>query len=220
MIDCRAAETLPLQPLEPGERFGRGGDHWTTHWMRIEIPLPIEGEQGRRFLRWECQGETTVWIDGQPWAGLDRGHPECPLPDTACSVWLECCNWQTGIWISMSDSQGIGPHGLAFGHAELVVRDPVAWACHCDLDAIVQVMDAALRGEPDLKLATSFGYCRCASIVFAASSTTARRARRRLRSMAGHGRPLGSRRGVPGDARAVACRELATAGRRVRSRPH
>lgn len=159
-IDCREAASLPLVPLQPGELFGRGGDQWTTHWMRIDLPPADEGEAGLRYLRWQCQGETTVWSDGQPWAGLDIGHRHCPLPDQGGPLWLECCNWQTGVWISMINSEAIGPHGLRFDGAQLAVRDPTAWHCYCDLDAIVQLMEAALRAEPDLKLVPHMGYCR------------------------------------------------------------
>ncbi len=164
-VEYDQAINLPLQPLQPGEHFGRGGDNWTTFWLQLEIPQAAPGEQGLRYLRWQCQGETTVWIDGQPWAGLDLGHPDCPLPDDACTLWLECCSWQTGIWISMLASEGIGPHGLRFDGAELAIRDPTAWDCHCDLDAIGQMMEQALRGEGDLKLASTMGYSRALETV-------------------------------------------------------
>ena len=166
-IDYRQAILLPLQPLEPGEQFGRGGDHWTSFWLKTDIPaaapdIPAAASQqsGLRYLRWRCQGETTVWIDGRPWAGLDLGHPECPLPDSACTLWLECCSWQTGIWISMLANENIGAHGLRFEGAELAIRNRVAWDCHCDLDAIGQMMEQALEAERDLKLAPTTGYNR------------------------------------------------------------
>jgi alpha-mannosidase len=60
----------------------------------------------------------------------------------------------------MVASEAIGPHGLRFDGAELAVRDPVAWDCHCDLDVLVQTMEQALRAEADLKLASTMGYCR------------------------------------------------------------
>ena len=159
-VGIEEAMGLPLKPLVSGDRFGRGGDNWTSHWMRTVVPAAQPGESGLRHLSWACDGESTVWIDGQAWAGLDLGHSSCPLPDIACDAWIECCNWQTGIWISMSDSRGIGPHGLEFEGAELAIRDPHAWECHADLDAIGQVLTAAVRCEPDLHLAATFGYCR------------------------------------------------------------
>lgn len=154
------AASLSLQPLPPGALFGRGGDQWTQFWLRADLVRAADDERGRRFLRWQCQGETTVWIDGRPWAGLDPGHPECPLPDDEGPIWLECCSWQTGIWIAMVDSAAIGPQGLRFDGAQVAVRSADAWACYCDLDAIVQMMDLALSGQPDLKLAKRIGYSR------------------------------------------------------------
>jgi alpha-mannosidase len=158
-IDYQSAISLPMQPLEPGEYFGRGGDHWTSFWLRIDIPAAAE-KSGLRYLKWQCQGETTVWINGRPWAGLDLGHLECPIPDDACTLWLECCSWQTGIWISMLANEGIGPHGMRFESAQLAIRNPTAWDCHCDLDVIGQMMIQSLRAESDLKLAPTIGYCR------------------------------------------------------------
>ncbi|MEO2047582.1 MAG: glycoside hydrolase family 38 C-terminal domain-containing protein [Pirellulales bacterium] len=159
-IDCQHAALLPMQPLEPSTHFGRSGDHWTSFWLKIDIPAAAAEESELRYLRWRCQGETTVWIDGRPWAGLDLGHSECPIPDNECTLWLECCSWQTGIWISMLTNESIGPHGLRFEGAELAIRNPTAWNCHCDLDVIGQIMEQSLRLESDLKLATTFGYCR------------------------------------------------------------
>lgn len=152
------ATSLEMQPLQPGEYFGSGGDTWSTTWLRIDIAPAVDAEAGRRFLRWQCQGETTVWIDGRPWAGLDIGHRECPVPDEACRLWLECCNWQTGIWISMLASEAIGDHGIRFERAQLAVRDSVAWDCHCDLDVIVQMSEQAVRQEPGLKLPPTIGH--------------------------------------------------------------
>lgn len=159
-IDCVQAASLAMRPLKPGDHFGRGGDQWSWFWLRIDVPTATADEVGQRYLRWQCQGETTVWIDGQPWAGLDPGHRECPLPDHACTLWLECCSWQTGIWISMADTEAIGRSGMRFDGAQLAVRNPIAWDCYCDWDAIVQTMEQALRHEPDLKLAERVGYCR------------------------------------------------------------
>ena len=159
-ITVADAEKLPLSPLQPGESFGRGGNHWTSFWMRIEIPPEANSDAGDRFLRWKCQGETTVWLDGIPWAGLDLAHNECPLPNHACTLWLECCSWQTGVWITMEGNAEIDRHGLRFESAEIVMRDQDAWQCRVDLDVIVQTMDEALASETDLKLAPRVGYCR------------------------------------------------------------
>ena len=65
----------------------------------------------------------------------------------------------------MLDPETIGPHGMRFDGAELAVRDPNAWTCHCHLDVIVQMLEQALRQEGDLKLAERIGYCRALETV-------------------------------------------------------
>ena len=157
-LSSQQAARLSFKSLSPGEFFGRGGDQWTQFWMRIDLDEGLTGDE--RYLLWRCQGETTVWIDDRPWAGLDLGHRECPLPNHACTLWLECNSWQTGIWISMIQSESIGPHGLLFDGAEVGYRDTVAWDCHCDLDVIAQLVEHALHAENDLQLAENMGYCR------------------------------------------------------------
>ena len=41
--------------------------------FRFEIPAAARGQKGRRYLHWDCRGESTVYIDGKPWAGIDPG---------------------------------------------------------------------------------------------------------------------------------------------------
>ena len=98
MLDGGQAASLAYTPVRPGEHFGAPHGGWSHRWFRVEIPAALEGERGRRFLRWKCQGETTAFIDGVPWAGLDPGHPTCPLPDAAAVLYLDTGTWQTGIW--------------------------------------------------------------------------------------------------------------------------
>ena len=102
-------------------------------------------EAGRRFLRWKSQGETTVYRDGVPWAGLDVGHPTCPLPDAAAELYLDTGTWATGIWAP--GAEPIGPYGLRFDYAELRVRDAAAWDLKWDLDALLQLVEMLLADD-------------------------------------------------------------------------
>ena len=79
-----------FKPVRPGETFGPPFGHWNQRWFQVEIPMPSLGQMGQRFLFWDCRWETTVFIDGEPWAGLNVAHEFCPLPDKACTLFLDC----------------------------------------------------------------------------------------------------------------------------------
>ena len=157
LLDCGQALSLPYTPVTPGEHFGAPHGDWSHRWFRVAIPAAPEGERGRRFLRWKCQGETTACIDGVPWAGLDPGHPTCPLPDTAAVLYLDTATWQTGIW-TPEPPEAIGPYGLRFDFAELRIRDAAAWDLKWDLDALRQLGDLLIQDEATAVDATGHGY--------------------------------------------------------------
>ena len=157
MLDGGQALSLPYTPVTPGEHFGAPHGDWSHRWFRVAIPAAREGERGRRFLRWKCQGETTAFIDGVPWAGLDPGHPTCPLPDTAAVLYLDTATWQTGIW-TPEPPEAIGPYGLRFDFAELRTRDAAAWDLKWDLDALRQLGDLLIQDEDAAVDATGHGY--------------------------------------------------------------
>jgi len=131
------------------------GGGWRQRWFKLRVPAAKKDERGRRDLRWRCQGQTTVYLDGEPWAGLDVGHPTCPLPDGAAALWLDCSTWVTGIWVR--GAEPVGPYGLRFDGAAVVVRDETAWRLHHDLDALRQLLDRLLA-EEGLKLPAGNGY--------------------------------------------------------------
>ena len=157
MLDVRQAASLLYTPVTAGEHFGAPHGDWSHRWFRVRIPAAREGERGRRFLRWKCQGETTACIDGVPWAGLDPGHPTCPLPDTPAVLYLDTATWQTGIW-TPEPPEAIGPYGLRFDFAELRIRDAAAWDLKWDLDALRQLGDLLIQDEDAAVDATGHGY--------------------------------------------------------------
>lgn len=145
--------------VAPGELFGPGGGGWQQRWFRVDVAAAQPRERGRRFLQWDCQGETTAFIDGKPWAGLDIAHKTCPLPDRALSVWLDCSTWQTGIWppgVHPGVTQ-IGAYGLRFDGCSMRLRNPLAWQASWDLDVFVQLMNVLLQRE-GLKSTGGFGF--------------------------------------------------------------
>lgn len=148
-ISLDRARRDSLSEVHPGEHFGRPGGAWQQRWFRVDVSAATAAERGRRHLQWDCEGETTVFHDGTPWAGLDIGHKTCPLPDDACTLWLDCSTWQTGIWPPGVHPQAvqIGRSGLRFDGCRIRIRDEEAWQVRWDLDAAVQLMSALLERD-------------------------------------------------------------------------
>lgn len=150
-VGLDVAHTQTFAPIRPGERFGlpdtdAGGRHrnnlWTNRWLRCAIPVAADAERGARHLTWTCSGETTVFIDGEPWAGLDWCHPTCPLPDHACELWLDVSLYNTG-----NPADWIGSQGVEFVSANLEVRDSAAWAVYHDLDVLTLHIEWLLQRD-------------------------------------------------------------------------
>jgi alpha-mannosidase len=142
-VPVARAGQQPLRKVKPGEYFGPANGGWGQRWFRVEIPAPQAGEKGRRHLHWQCVGETTAFIDGEPWAGFDSAHRTCPLPDRACTVWLDCGTYNTGIWAPSFEAPN--RFGIRFDWARLGVRDAAAWKAFWDLDACIQLMTFHLK---------------------------------------------------------------------------
>jgi hypothetical protein len=89
-VDVEEAARQHLTPVRPGDYFGPPCGGWQARWFQVAVPETSEDEAGRRYLGWECDGESTVCLAGVPWAELDAGHVTCPLPARACTLWLDC----------------------------------------------------------------------------------------------------------------------------------
>ena len=142
-LPLAAGQQQKFQPIAPGTVFGPGNGDWKQRWFRVEIPAANPGEEGRRHLRWDVQGETTVYHEGKPWAGLDVAHRHCPLPDIACTLWLDCGLWVTAMWVP--GSKPIDAFGPRFDGCFLVVRDAETWDAYWDLECILQVLARQYR---------------------------------------------------------------------------
>ncbi|GDY14691.1 hypothetical protein LBMAG53_35690 [Planctomycetota bacterium] len=130
-------------------------NQWCNRWFRIDLPAAAKGEAGLRHLVWACDGETTVYWKGEPWAGLDAGHASCPVPDQAGTLWLDCGCYATGIWVP--GRRVIGPDGLRFDSASLAVRDQAAWSASCDLDVLLDLLVVSLD-KAGIKWSGSAGF--------------------------------------------------------------
>ena len=139
------APAQPYRPITPGDYFGEPFGEWQQCFFKVEVGAPQADEAGRRFFFWNCRGETLVYIDGQPWAGLDVAHPFCRLPDRACTLWLDCATYQTCMWVP--DMQPIDPYGLRFEGAWTAARNEPVWQAFYDLDVLVELMTLLLKRD-------------------------------------------------------------------------
>lgn len=147
------ARRLRFEPVMPGSFFGPARGGWRQRWFLLDVGQPPRGVV--RHLFWRCQGETTVYHRGQPWAGLDGAHPSCPLPPAGGRLLLDCGTYQTGDWAFKRED--ISEYGLRFDGAHLADRDPAAWRAHHDLEILAQLMQRllSLTGWKDVNV---FGY--------------------------------------------------------------
>lgn len=145
MISVDLASGLAFSPIEKGHYFGEPDGEWQQAWFKVEIPAPQDGQQGRRYFFWDCRGETTAYIDGQPWAGLDVAHPYCILPDRACTLWLDNGTYQTCIWYE--GAKPIDQYGLRFDGAWTACRNLKNWETYWDLHVLSDWMAYLLQRD-------------------------------------------------------------------------
>ncbi len=125
-LNLAAAQRLPRRAAKPGSAWGRLFDQ---RWCRVALP-----PGPRRWLRWDEQGEATLYLDGVPFYGFDVAHRVCELPAGAREAWLECLCVQSAIW--HPDALGLSPGGNLFRAAQLLRRDDAAWAAYHDLNCL------------------------------------------------------------------------------------
>lgn len=121
------AKATPLQHLQLPFFWGRQFD---TAWFRLSFPRPTD--DNLCWLQWKEQGETTVYVDGEPWAGLDVAHFECRLPAGISEVWLEVACMESGIW-KFGGRKALTDAGCRVEAGSLMQRDETAWKVMHDL---------------------------------------------------------------------------------------
>jgi alpha-mannosidase len=138
-VSLAVAKKFPRRAVRDGESWGRLYDQ---RWCRVAIPA-----SGGRWLRWDEQGEATLFINGMPFYGFDVAHRTCELPAGVREVWLECLCVQAAIW--HPDAKGLGAEGNVFRGAQLLHRDDEAWAAYHDLNCLYDwMMELRLREHP------------------------------------------------------------------------
>lgn len=136
----------PLTAVVPGETFAGPGDTWRQRWFKLAVPAAKPGQEGRRVLFWDSQGETTVYIDGTPWAGIDIAHRYCVLPDAACELWLDTGTYQTAIWYD-APKNVVDQFGCRFDGAWICCRNAAGWQAYWDLHCLEALMDDLLKQD-------------------------------------------------------------------------
>ena len=152
-VSVAAAGRKRYTAVAPGSFFGPARGGWCQRWFALRVQAPPKDVT--RHLFWRCQGETTVYHRGEPWAGLDGAHPSCPLPPAGGRLLLDCGTYQTGDWAFTREP--ILEYGLRFDGAHLADRDEDIWQAHHDLEILAQLMEhqLALSGWKNVN---AFGY--------------------------------------------------------------
>jgi len=138
-VDWSGAREQAMTPLLANAYWGRLYDR---AWRRITLP---DDAPAGAFLEWQDQGEATLYIDGEPYAGLDVAHRTVRLPEGARELWIESYCMQTGVW--HPEAKGLDARGSHFTGAWLCERDEEAWAAWLDLSALVDCLGFLRESE-------------------------------------------------------------------------
>src|SRR5688572_6152864 len=144
------ARQMPFTPV-PDERF-HWGPKYAQRWFQVALP-PMR-EAGTRYLMWEDQGEATVYVDGEPYYGLDIAHRHCPLPDAAKEIYIEAVCIRTGIWLD-GTAPALCDAGSDYRPPRLLRRNDLAWSTYHDLRVLLDVITCELHDtQPQAKAVT------------------------------------------------------------------
>lgn len=139
-----AARRLKRRAAPAGEAWGRLFDQ---RWSRLS--LPSAAATPPRWLRWEEDGEATLYLQGVPFYGFDVAHRTCALPAGAREAWVESIAVQAAIW--HPEARGLPPEGNRFRGASLGRRDEEAWAAYHDLLCLHELlMEERAKAFPEL----------------------------------------------------------------------
>ena len=129
-VSLAAGRKFPRRAVRAGETWGRLYDQ---RWCRVTIPTG-----GGRWLRWDEQGEATLFINGMPFYGFDVAHRTVELPAGVREVWVESLCVQAAVW--HPDAKGLDEKGNLFRGASLLRRNDEAWAAYHDLNCLYDYM--------------------------------------------------------------------------------
>ncbi|MEM6750478.1 MAG: glycoside hydrolase family 38 C-terminal domain-containing protein [Planctomycetota bacterium] len=114
------------------------------------LAIPPEQRSAGRYLRWDDQGEATLFHNAEPVYGFDPGHKHAPLPEGVDELLIESICCRTGVWVP-GEHQGLSPEGSVFRGAFLAQRDDDAWSAYFDVETALGLAVAKLKLEfPDI----------------------------------------------------------------------
>ena len=129
-ISLAEAQKAKRHKVHAGDSWGKLYDQ---RWSRVIIP-----SGAGRWLRWDEQGEATLFVHGVPFYGFDVAHRGCELPVGVREVWVESLCVQAAVW--HPDAKGLGVDGNIFSGAKLLRRDDEAWSAYHDLNCLYDWM--------------------------------------------------------------------------------
>ncbi len=146
-VDLKTARQRPRKKVEGPFFWGALEDQ---AWFRITIPDTCH--DGSWYLQWKEQGESTAYIDGHPYAGLDVGHHECPIPEGCREIWMEVMALESGIWVPFSAGRpGLTDEGCRFEAARACQRDDLAWEVYHSFDVLCDLLESEFTRNSSLR---------------------------------------------------------------------
>lgn len=106
------------------------GQLFQTGWFHLRFPETSAGET--RWLRWQDQGEGTLFLNDAPWYGFDVAHRFARLPEGATEGWIEGLCLQSAIW--HHEATGTTPEGSLLSGATTASRNEDVWSALHDLE--------------------------------------------------------------------------------------
>ncbi len=139
------ADDETFSPIEPGAACGQSVFDYTRFKLAWDEPATAGA---RTWLKWNHQGESTVFLGTTPWAGFDREHFFHPLPQGVTSLVL--------------DVMASNP-GKKLVECGLYQRDDDAWNAFYDFEVWSELLDLeaktlGARGGSQVNLSQGFCY--------------------------------------------------------------
>ena len=147
------ASANSFTPIEPGEEFGAPGGAFQYRLFRVLVPDSSAGAE--RHLVWDCDGEATVYLEGEPWAGLDVAHRYCVIPSGDLELIITVGTYQQGVWV---DGARLEPNTRCrYRSSHTATRDEQLWSIYWDMEILRQLAEHHLK-KLSLHAAPGEGY--------------------------------------------------------------
>lgn len=136
-----------LSASEAGQREGnpvslphRHGKVFDQTWFRLRMP---ELKGNGWWLRWQEQGEATLFHDGEPYCGFDVAHREFELSSTDGEFLMSSICVQSAIW--HPEAKGLDSEGSRIEGCKVARRNETIWKLRVELLAAYQLLEHFLK---------------------------------------------------------------------------